>query len=335
MLDLLIEGQEVEQCPGADDLALVDLVEKNVVFVFDVFGRFGQDAVVVGPFLSWLLVELLFRRAEGHRLVEARNSFNLSVSSERGLACPLLGQRLVVNFAGLKELGGGLYFVAAVNARGVLFFDVLVNRLQTPVSHEVASVGLHALRHDNFAKFVVLDFADTRKHDQRVRRQLLEVGCLPEEQYFEHKFQPHLREDSLNEVLFWDADCVDIVAGCLQVILVFAEELHHVEELPLNRCVAENLARSVSGSDHRRLRFRLEHHIVYLAFKHNVDVLGLIHIVFNQSIGFLKVDQLTRLVYYKPDVLVNDREEPEVLYKSLVKFFQSRGQQVLHVVQFE
>lgn len=97
----------------------------------------------------------------------------------------------------------------------------------------------------------------------------------------------------MDKVLFWDADCVNIVAGRLKVILVFAEEFHHVEELPLDGCVAENLARSVSGGYHSRLRFRLEHHVVYLALKHNIHVLGLINIVLNQSIGFLKVDQLT------------------------------------------
>jgi hypothetical protein len=166
LLYLLIEGQEVEQCPGADNLALIDLVEKNVVFVFDVFWGFSQDAVVVGPFLSRLLVEVLFRRAEGQRLLKQRNSFNLIFGSERGLACLLLGQGLIVNFACFEELGGGLYFVAAVNARGVLLFDVLINRLQTPVGHQVACVRLHALRHNNFAKFVFLHFADTCKHDQ-------------------------------------------------------------------------------------------------------------------------------------------------------------------------
>lgn len=103
--------------------------------------------------------------------------------------------------------------------------DILVNRLATAVRHKETRVWLLPLRNYYFAVLIVLNLTNRREHNQRVRRQFLEVGCLPKQQNFEHEFDPHFCEDCVDEVLLRDSEAVDVWGCCLQVLAVLRKTL--------------------------------------------------------------------------------------------------------------
>ena len=107
------------------------------------------------------------------------------------------------------------------NARRLLL-HILAHRLTAAMRNKVARIWLLPLRQDNLTVLIVLDFANARKHDQRVWRQFLEVGCFAEQQDFKHQFHSHLRKNSRNEVCFRYLQRVNVIWGRLQILTVFA-----------------------------------------------------------------------------------------------------------------
>lgn len=136
--------------------------------------------------------------------------------------------------------------------------DILVNRLATAVRHKETRVWLLPLRNYYFAVLIILNLTNRREHNQRVRRQFLEVGCLPKQQNFEHEFDAHFCKDCVDEVLLRDSEAVYVWGCCLQVLAVLRKTLQHIKKLFLYRCVSKDLASTIRRSYHCHLRLVFE-----------------------------------------------------------------------------